>query len=89
MLIVARDNIDRVRSEPAWARLCGVAPVPASSGMTNRHRLSLGEHSTDGQLRSLQFRDKGVGNHVNVLQLQEVDVTVIPTAGGEIVGETV
>lgn len=26
MLIVAGDNIDRVRSEPAWARLCGVAP---------------------------------------------------------------
>jgi transposase len=41
LLIVAGDNIDRVRSEPAWARLCGVAPIPASSGLTTRHRLSL------------------------------------------------
>jgi hypothetical protein len=44
LLIVAGDNIDRVRSEPAWARLCGVAPVPASSGMTIRHRLNRGGH---------------------------------------------
>ncbi|WP_197675842.1 transposase [Micromonospora auratinigra] len=35
-------NIDRVRSEPAWARLCGVAPLPASSGMTARRRLDRG-----------------------------------------------
>ena len=44
MLIVAGDNADRVRSEPAWARLLGVAPVPASSGLTNRHRLNRGGH---------------------------------------------
>ncbi len=44
MLIVAGDNINRVRSEPAWARLCGVAPIPASSGMTHRHRLNRGGH---------------------------------------------
>lgn len=44
MLIVAGDNADRVRSEPAWARLLGVAPVPASSGMTTRHRLNRGGH---------------------------------------------
>jgi transposase len=44
MLIVAGDNPNRVRSEPAWARLCGVAPVPASSGMTTRHRLNRGGH---------------------------------------------
>ncbi len=43
LLIVAGDNIDRVRSEPAWARLCGVAPVPAS-GLTTRHRLNRGGH---------------------------------------------
>ncbi len=41
---VAGDNADRVRSEPAWARLLGVAPVPASSGLTNRHRLNRGGH---------------------------------------------
>ena len=44
LLIVAGDNPDRVRSEPAWAKLCGVAPVPASSGMTTRHRLNRGGH---------------------------------------------
>jgi transposase len=44
LLIVAGDNIDRVRSEPAWAKLCGVAPVPDSSGMTTRHRLNRGGH---------------------------------------------
>jgi len=44
LLIVAGDNIDRVRSEPAWARLCGVAPDPASSGITTRHRLNRGGH---------------------------------------------
>lgn len=38
MLIVAGDNLERVRSEPAWAKLCGVCPVPASSGMTSRYR---------------------------------------------------
>ncbi len=44
MLIVAGDNPQRVRSEPAWARLCGVAPIPASSGKTTRHRLNRGGH---------------------------------------------
>ena len=40
----AGDNPERVRSEPAWARLCGVAPIPACSGMTARHRLNRGGH---------------------------------------------
>jgi transposase len=44
LLIVAGDNIARVRSEPAWARLCGVCPVPASSGQTRRFRLNRGGH---------------------------------------------
>lgn len=44
MLIVAGDNPDRVRSEAAFAKLCGVAPIPASSGMTTRHRLNRGGH---------------------------------------------
>ena len=44
MLIVAGDNPQRVRSEAAYARLCGVAPIPASSGMTTRHRLNRGGH---------------------------------------------
>ncbi len=44
MLIVAGDNPDRIRSEAAWAKLCGVAPIPASSGTTTRHRLNRGGH---------------------------------------------
>ncbi|UGT89934.1 transposase [Mycobacterium ostraviense] len=33
---------DRIGSEAAFAALCGVAPIPASSGKTHRHRLSRG-----------------------------------------------
>jgi transposase len=44
LLIIAGDNIERVHSEAAWAKLCGVAPLPASSGMTTRHRLNRGGH---------------------------------------------
>lgn len=44
MLIVAGDNPERVRSEPAFAKLCGVAPIPASAGMTTRYRLNRGGH---------------------------------------------
>ena len=41
-LIVTWSHHDRVVSEAAFARLAGVAPVPASSGLTTRHRLSRG-----------------------------------------------
>ena len=41
-LIVTWSHPGRVRSEAAFARLAGVAPVPASSGKTTRHRLSRG-----------------------------------------------
>lgn len=44
MLIVFGDNPDRVHSEAAFAKLCGTSPIPASSGMTNRHRLSRAGH---------------------------------------------
>ncbi|MGS0685658.1 IS110 family transposase [Nakamurella sp. GG22] len=44
LLIAAGDNPERIRSEAAWARLCGVAPIPASSGKTTRHRLHRGGH---------------------------------------------
>ena len=37
MLISAGDNLDRIKSEAAFAHLCG-APIPASSGRTPRHR---------------------------------------------------
>jgi transposase len=41
-LLVAWSHPGRVRSEAAFARLAGVAPLPASSGQTSRHRLSRG-----------------------------------------------
>ncbi len=40
LMIVAGDNPDRLRSEAAFANLCGVAPIEASSGKTVRHRLN-------------------------------------------------
>jgi transposase len=42
LLIAAGDNPDRLRSEPSWARLCGVAPIEASSGKIIRYRLNPG-----------------------------------------------
>ena len=42
LLIAAGSNPDRLHSEAAFASLCGVSPVPASSGKTNRHRLNRG-----------------------------------------------
>jgi transposase len=41
-LLVAWSHRGRVHSEAAFARLAGVAPLPASSGQTRRHRLSRG-----------------------------------------------
>jgi len=63
-VIVAWSHPGRVRSEAAFARLAGVAPVPASSGRTIRHRLSRGG---DRQLnRAL---------HTIVLQRRQHDAT--------------
>jgi transposase len=42
LLATAGDNPDRLRCEGSFAHLCGVAPIPASSGKTNRHRLNRG-----------------------------------------------
>jgi transposase len=43
MLLAVGDNTDRVRSEAAFAKMCGVCPIPAGSGRTNgRHRLNRG-----------------------------------------------
>jgi transposase len=38
MLVLVGDNPERIRSEGAFAKLCGACPIPASSGQTNRHR---------------------------------------------------
>ena len=42
LLITAGSNPERLHSEAAFAALCGVSPIPASSGKTNRHRLNRG-----------------------------------------------
>jgi transposase len=42
LLLTAGDNAGRLQSEASFAALCGVSPVPASSGKTTRHRLNRG-----------------------------------------------
>lgn len=42
LLVTFGDNQERMGNEAAFAALVGVAPVPAFSGKTNRHRLSRG-----------------------------------------------
>ena len=43
LLVTAGDNTDRVRSEAAFAKMCGACPIPAGSGRTNgRHCLYRG-----------------------------------------------
>jgi transposase len=40
LLATAGDNPDRMTSEAAFAHLCGVAPIEASSGRSTKHRLN-------------------------------------------------
>ena len=42
LLVTVGDNPERIRSEAAWAHLCGVAPIEASSGKVVRLRLNRG-----------------------------------------------
>jgi transposase len=42
LLVIASDNVERLRSDAAFAALCGVSPIEASSGKTKRHRLNKG-----------------------------------------------
>ena len=53
LLVTFGDNPERMTGEAAFAALAGVAPVPASSGKTNRHRLSRGG---DRQANSALYR---------------------------------
>jgi transposase len=53
LLVTFGDNPARMTSEAAFAALAGAAPVPASSGKTNRHRLSRGG---DRQANSSLYR---------------------------------
>ncbi|AXC69050.1 hypothetical protein DRW71_15095 [Salmonella enterica subsp. diarizonae] len=40
--VTSGDNPQQLHSEAGFAALCGVSPVPASSGKKNRHRLNRG-----------------------------------------------
>lgn len=42
LIAAAGDNPGRIRSEAAFAALCGVSPVGCSSGKQERHRLNRG-----------------------------------------------
>lgn len=42
LLVTVGDNRNRIGNEARFAALVGVAPIPASSGKTTRHRLSRG-----------------------------------------------
>lgn len=42
LLITAGENINRIRDDAAFARMTGIAPIPASSGQTHRMRLHRG-----------------------------------------------
>jgi transposase len=42
LLVAAGENTSRIRNERSFARLCGAAPLDASSGKQQRHRLSRG-----------------------------------------------
>ncbi|MCS7476975.1 IS110 family transposase [Umezawaea endophytica] len=54
LLIAAGDNSERLRSEASFAALCGVSPVEASSGRTQRHRLNRGgDRQANCALRSI------------------------------------
>ena len=41
-MVAVGDSPERLRSEAAFSMLCGVAPIPVSSGMACRHRLDRG-----------------------------------------------
>jgi transposase len=53
LLVTAGENHDRLTSEAAFAMPCGVAPIPASSGKTTRHRLNRGG---DRQANTVLYR---------------------------------
>jgi transposase len=53
LLIAAGENTSRLRTERSFARLCGAAPLDASSGKQQRHRLS---RAGDRQANSALWR---------------------------------
>jgi transposase len=62
LLVAAGDNPERLRSEAAFAHLCGVAPIPASSGKITRHRLNRGgNREANWALYLIAVGQKGAG----------------------------
>jgi transposase len=53
LLVAAGENAHRIRNERSFARLCGAAPLDASSGKQQRHRLS---RAGDRQANSALWR---------------------------------
>jgi transposase len=73
LLIAAGDNPQRLRSEAAFAHLCGVAPIPASSGKVARHRLNRrGNRDANRALYAIAFgrmrRDRRTRDYVARVQ---------------------
>ena len=50
LLVAAGDNPERLRNEATFAHLCGVAPLDASSGKHERHRLNRGDRQANSAL---------------------------------------
>jgi len=58
LLVTAGDNPERLHSEAAFANLCGVAPIEASSGKVVRFRLNRGgdRHANSALWRIVMVR---------------------------------
>jgi transposase len=67
LLVAAGDNPERVRNEAAWAHMCGVAPLPMSSGKHVRHRLSrAGNRQANHALWRIVFTRMGSDDRTRV-----------------------
>jgi transposase len=67
LLVAAGDNPERIRNEAAWAHLCGVAPLDASSGKQRRHRLSrAGNRQANHALWRIVFTRMGSDDRTRV-----------------------
>ena len=54
LLVAAGENSNRIRNGRSFARLCGAAPLDASSGKQQRHRLSRsGDRQANSALRRI------------------------------------
>ena len=78
LLVAAGDNPERLRGEAAFAHLCGVTPLEASSGKTVRHRLNR-RRRPPGQQRSLPRRD-----HPHGLPPADQDLRRSPPGRGQV-----